>query len=76
MRVLFFLAGFICAAPAFAQAPQQKPSYVLSGPLVEELFQRLSTNALMMMLQAEVQHQPPAAGCPETPTAPAPAPNQ
>jgi hypothetical protein len=58
-RLLFALA--IAPMPAFAQTPPK--TIVLSAPLVEELFQRLSTSGLITMLQNEVQHQPPPVTC-------------
>lgn len=53
------------STPSFAQQLLAPKSYVLTAPLVEELFQRLSTAALVTMLQTEVQHQPPPITCPE-----------
>jgi hypothetical protein len=58
------LAFMLLPLPAFAQAPPK--TIVLSAPLVEEMFQRLSTNSLIMMLQAEVQHQPGPVTCPDS----------
>lgn len=58
------LAALLFASPAFAQVPPPK-GYTLSAPLVEELFQRLSTSGLVTMLQGEIQHQPPPVTCPE-----------
>jgi hypothetical protein len=61
-RLAFAFA--LLSSPALAQAPQPR-TLVLSAPLVEELFQRLSTGGRVTMLQTEVQHQPPPVTCPE-----------
>lgn len=64
MKKYTVILAIFLSSPAMAQTPAPK-TYVLSAPLVEELFQRLSTAALVTMLQTEVQRQPPPVSCPE-----------
>ena len=64
--VLVFAPLVVMATQAAAQTPAPPKSYVLSAPLVEEIFQRLSTVSLTSMLVAETQHQPPPVSCPES----------
>ena len=57
------ICALALATPAAAQSPPR--TYVLTAPLVEELFQRLQTTGLVTMLQGEIQHQPQPVTCPE-----------
>jgi len=60
------LIAFLLFIPTVAMAQTVLPqkTIVLSAPLVEELFQRLSVTGVVGMLQNEVQHQPPPVTCP------------
>jgi hypothetical protein len=74
MKIGFAVLFSLVATAAFAQAPQQPKTYTLSAPLVEEIFQRLSSASLATMLAGEVQRQPPPVTCPpEKKAEPAPA---
>jgi hypothetical protein len=70
--VILFVAGI---SHVFAQAPTSR-TYVLSAPLIEEVFGQLSKESyvtvapLIGKLQTEIQRQPPPLSCPppEPPT--------